>query len=130
MFSRLFVSSDRFLDTPLTAQSLYFHLSLNADDDGFVGNPKTIQRMIGADDKDMKALVDSGLLIPFKSGVIAVRHWKINNQLRSDRYKPTVYAEERAFLTDNGNGEYIAERGQTATDNQPTTNRQPNGNPV
>ncbi len=84
--------------------------------------------MIGAGDEDMKSLIDSGFLIPFPSGVIAVRHWKVNNQLRGDRYKPTVYTEEKATMTENGNGEYITECVYMTTVNQPSTNCQPNDN--
>lgn len=88
-----------FLDMPLTAQALYFHLAMRADDDGFVNNPKKIQRMIGGNDDDMRLLIAKGYLITFDSGIIAIKHWKVHNYIRNDRYKSTVYIEERELLT-------------------------------
>ena len=57
MFAKTIIDSDAFLDMPLSAQSLYFHLSMRGDDDGFINNPKKIQRMIGASDDDLKLLI-------------------------------------------------------------------------
>ncbi len=79
---------------PLSAQSLYFQLGVQADDDGFVGNPKKIQRMLGASDDDAKLLVAKNFLIPFHSGVIVITHWRLHNYIQKDRYKPTIWQEE------------------------------------
>ena len=106
MFSKQVIDSDAFLDMPLTTQCLYFHLSMRADDDGFVNNPKKIQRMIGASDDDLKVLLAKQFLIPFESGIVVIRHWKLHNYLRSDRYKATQYTDEKAQLSTKPNGEY------------------------
>ena len=106
MFAKTIVDSDAFLDMPLSAQALYFHLSMRADDDGFINNPKKVQRMIGASDDDLKVLLMKRFLIPFASGIVVIKHWKIHNYIRNDRYKPTVYAEEKALITTKKNGAY------------------------
>ena len=106
MFAKTIVDSDAFLDMPLSSQALYFHLSMRADDDGFINNPKKIQRMIGCADDDLKLLLAKNFIIPFESGVCVIKHWKINNYIRNDRYKPTVYAEEKAQLQCKENGAY------------------------
>lgn len=102
MFAKTIIDSDAFLDMPLSAQALYFHLSMRADDDGFVNNPKKISRMIGASDDDCKLLIMKRFIITFESGVIVIKHWKIHNYIQKDRYKPTVYQEEMAMLAENG----------------------------
>lgn len=94
MFSKDVVCSDRFLDMPASAQALYFQYGLEADDDGFVSAPKKILRLTNASDDDLKILVAKGFLIPFDSGVVVIRDWKINNYLRRDRYTPTRFKEE------------------------------------
>ena len=106
MFAKTIIDSDAFLDMPLSAQALYFHLSMRADDDGFINNAKKIQRMIGGADDDLKLLLAKNFIIPFESGVVVIKHWKIHNYIRNDRYKPTVYAEEKAMLTTKENGAY------------------------
>ena len=106
MFAKTIIDSDAFLDMPLTAQALYFHLSMRADDDGFVNNPKKIQRMIGASDGDAQILLQKRFLIAFDSGVVVIKHWRIHNYIQKDRYKPTVYAEEKATLSQKDNGAY------------------------
>lgn len=111
MFSQQITESDAFLDMPLSAQALYFHLGLNADDDGFINSPKRIQRLIGANEDDLKLLIAKGFIIPFDSGIVVVKHWKINNRIRSDRYIPTAYTEEMAMLSEKPNRAY------TLTDN-------------
>lgn len=98
MFSQKIIDSDAFLDMPLSTQSLYFHLAMRADDDGFINNPKKIQRMIGASDDDFKVLIAKNFVIPFDSGIVVIKHWRIHNYIQSDRYKPTSYTEERAQL--------------------------------
>lgn len=106
MFAKTIIDSDAFLDMPLSTQSLYFHLSMRADDDGFINNPRKIQRMIGCADDDLKLLFAKNFIIPFENGVCVIKHWKIHNYIRNDRYKPTVYAEEKAKLTCKENGAY------------------------
>ena len=104
MFAKTIVDSDMFLDMPLSTQALYFHLSMRADDDGFINNPKKIQRMIGASDDDLKVLVMKRFILPFDSGVVVIKHWRIHNYIRNDRYKETIYQDEKSklFLKENG----------------------------
>lgn len=103
MFNIDIVGSDAFLDLPHTAQALYFQLGMRADDDGFVGNPKTVQRIVGADASDLDLLVKSRFILRFPSGVVVIKHWKINNQIQKDRYTPTTYTEEfqSLYIKDN-----------------------------
>jgi hypothetical protein len=106
MFAKTIIDSDAFVDMPLSTQALYFHLSMRADDDGFINNPKKIQRMIGASDDDLKVLCLKRFIIPFESGIVVIKHWKIHNYIRNDRYKPTVYTTEKALITSKENGAY------------------------
>lgn len=98
MFSKTIIDSDAFLDMPLSSQALYFHLSMRADDDGFVNNPKKIQRLTGCGDDDLKLLMAKKFLIPFESGIVVIKHWRIHNYIRTDRYKETNYIEEKSML--------------------------------
>lgn len=98
MFAKTIIDSDAFLDMSLSTQALYFHLSMRADDDGFVNNPKKIQRMIGAGDDELKMLIAKKFIIPFESGVCVIKHWRIHNYIQKDRYKETVYKDEKAHL--------------------------------
>ena len=109
MFSKSVIDSDMFLDMPLSAQALYFHLSMRADDDGFVNNPKKIQRMIGASDDDCKILIAKKFIIPFESGIVVIRHWKIHNYIQKDRYKETVYLDEKSQIATDRTGAYVSE---------------------
>ena len=106
MFSKTVIDSDFFLDMPLSSQALYFHLSMRADDDGFINNPKKIQRMTGCSDDDIKLLIAKQFIIPFESGVVVIKHWKLHNYLRADRYKETIYHEEKSMLVEKDNKEY------------------------
>ena len=106
MFAKTIIDSDVFLDMPLTTQALYFHLSMRADDDGFVNNPKKIQKMIGASDDDMRLLLAKNFLIYFESGVVVIKHWRIHNYIQNDRYKETVYKEEKSMLKSKENKAY------------------------
>lgn len=106
MFAKTIVDSDAFLDMPMSAQALYFHLAMRADDDGFVNNPKKIQRMVGASDDDARILLSKRFILLFESGVVVIKHWRIHNYIQSDRYKPTVYSEEKAQLESKNNGAY------------------------
>ena len=109
MFAKTIIDSDAFLDMPASTQNLYFHLSMRADDDGFINNPKKIQRMIGCGDDDLKLLIAKSFLIPFESGIVVIKHWRIHNYIRSDRYKPTVYHDEAAQLGIKENKAYTLE---------------------
>mgnify|MGYP007071621961 CR=1 FL=1 len=106
MFSMKIVDTDAFLDMSQTAQLLYFHFSMRADDDGFVSNPKKIMRMIGVQDDDMKVLIAKKFIIPFESGVCVIKHWKIHNYIQNDRYTETNYTDEKKKLLLKENGSY------------------------
>lgn len=106
MFSNKVIGSDEFLEMPDSTQNLYFHLSMNADDDGFVDKVKSIMRMTGKKDDDLKILIAKKFIIPFDSGVIVIKHWRVNNYLRNDRYKETQYLEEKSKIAIEKNGEY------------------------
>ena len=106
MFAKSIVLSDAFLDMPLTARCLYFTLGMLADDDGFVSSPKAIMRQCGASVDDMNVLLSKRYVLSFDSGVIVIKHWKINNYLRSDRYQKTTYLEEKSTLATDERGAY------------------------
>jgi len=106
MFSLKIVDTDAFLEMPQTSQLLYFHLCMRADDDGFVSNPKKISKMISSGDDDMKVLTIKRFIIPFESGVIVIKHWRMHNLIRSDRYTETNYLKEKSKLTIKKNGSY------------------------
>ena len=106
MFAKTIVLSDAFLDMPLSARCLYFTLGMFADDDGFVNSPKGIMRQAGCSEDDMKVLLAKKFLLAFESGVIVIKHWRINNYLRNDRYTETKYGNEKALLGTDENGAY------------------------
>ena len=106
MFSKTIIDSDAFLDMPLSTQVLYFHLSMRADDDGFINNPKKIQRMVGCNQDDITLLIAKRFVIPFESGVCVIKHWRIHNYIRTDRYKETPYQEEKSQLILKDNNSY------------------------
>lgn len=106
MFSKSIIDSDLFLDMPQSAQCLYFHLAMRADDDGFVNSPRKIQRMIGASEDDCRLLVAKQFLIPFETGVVVIRHWRIHNYIQKDRYKETMYQSEKSSLEQDSSGAY------------------------
>ena len=106
MFAKKIIDSDAFLDMPLSTQALYFHLSMRADDEGFINNPRKIQRMIGNSDDDMKLLIAKRFLLAFDSGVVVVKHWKIHNYIQKDRFQPTLYNEEKSMIEVDGNKSY------------------------
>ena len=99
MFAKTIIDSDAFLDMPLSTQCLYFHLSMRADDDGFVNNPKKIQKMLGASEDDLKLLMAKSFILLFDTGVIVIKHWRINNYIRNDRYHETAYQDEKSLLS-------------------------------
>lgn len=106
MFTKKITNSDAFIDMPLSTQALYFHLNMEADDDGFNSSPKKVQRMIGASDDDLKLLFAKNFVIPFESGVVVIKHWKLHNYIQNDRYKETVYLEEKSLLETKENKVY------------------------
>lgn len=144
MFSQTIIENDAFLDMPLSTQMLYVHLSMNADDYGFV-SPKRVMRMVGANEDDLKLLLLKRYLLSFESGVVVIKHWHLNNTIRKDRSIPTTYDKELKTLTNNEYGAYteiekvpisvaVVEQAttnyveKTEADNQPSTNRQPYDN--
>ena len=106
MFAKSIVLSDAFLDMPMSARCLYFTLGMLADDDGFVGNPKSIMRQCGATNDDMLILLQKRYVLGFENGVIVIKHWKMNNYLQTDRHKKTTYIEELNALTIDSKGAY------------------------
>jgi hypothetical protein len=124
MFTMKIVDSDAFLDMPLSTHALYFHLSMRADDDGFVNNPRKIQRMIGASDDDLRLLLAKRFILGFENGVVVIKHWRMHNLLRKDRYNPTQYIEEKSTLEIKEDGAYT----EKEDGNLLATTWQPNGN--
>lgn len=131
MFTKKIVDSDAFLDMPLSTQCLYFHLNMRADDDGFVNNPKKIQRMIGASEDDLKLLIAKRFLLAFENGVVVIKHWRMHNLLRKDRYNPTQYQEQMEEIELKENGSYTEKVEISilpAPEIDMTTTWQPSGN--
>lgn len=106
MFAKSIIDTDAFLELPLSAQALYFHLSMRADDEGFVSKPKSVQRLIRASDDDFKLLIAKRYILIFDTGVIVIKHWKIHNYIRGDRLQKTNYRDEREKLVLQSNGAY------------------------
>ena len=121
MFSLSVTDTDVFLDMPVSTQALYFHLGMHGDDDGFVGNPRRIMRAVGGRPADFQTLVDRGYIILFDRGVIAVRDWRINNDLKNDRYHETLYAEEKSLLTLDDSRRYVLDTGRIDADSKAET---------
>ena len=113
MFSKSIVESDAFLDMPVTARLLYFTLGMEADDDGFINAPKKAIRYTGCSNDDLKILIAKKFIIPFESGVIVIKHWKINNYIQKDRYKPTQYEKELSHLYLKQNNAYTLNQDST-----------------
>lgn len=134
MFCIDVVDSDAFLDMPLSAQALYFHLGMRADDEGFVSSARKIQRTVGAADDDFKLLLAKRFLLPCDAGIIVIKHWYLNNAIRADRAVPTLYQEQRARLYKKQNGVYTDHAGVDClplgipNDNQLPADCQPNVN--
>ena len=121
MFSKEVTTSDLFVDMPSSSQLLYFHLGMEADDEGFIGNAKMLSRAYGSNNDDLKLLEAKGFIIAFPSGVTVVKDWNLNNKIRKDRQKPTIYTEEKTLLSLDSKGSYLL-------GNQVSTIPQPNGN--
>ena len=99
MFAKTIIDSDAFIDMPVTARLLYYDLAMRADDDGFVNSPKKIMRMVGASQDDLAILISKKFIIPFDSGIVVIKHWRIHNYIRKDTYHETTYREEKRLLT-------------------------------
>lgn len=129
MFTKKIIDSDAFLDMPISTQLLYFHLNMRADDDGFVNNPKKILRMVGSSEDDLRVLIAKRFVIGFDTGVIVIKHWRMHNTLRKDRYTPTQYQEELSMLEIKDNNSYTEKEAVEALPAAATT-WQPTGNQV
>lgn len=106
MFSKKITEADQFTELPPTTQALYFHLCMSADDDGFSNEIRKSMFNAHATVTDFNTLVDKRFIIPFDSGVIVIKHWKLHNFIRNDRYKETQFIEEKAMLLLKDNGVY------------------------
>ena len=107
MFSLDIIDTDKFLDMPISAQGLYFHLGMRADDDGFVASPKRVTAVAGCSSDDLKILIDNGFVIGFDTGIVIIKDWRINNYIQKDRYKTTKYIEELQKLEVAKTGSYV-----------------------
>lgn len=112
MFAKSIIDTDAFLGMPMTAQCLYFHLAMRADDAGFVANPNIIRRVVGSSDEDFKTLISMRYIILFSSGVVVIKHWWIHNVIKNDRKDHTTWKEELATLKLDSKNAYI-ERDET-----------------
>ncbi len=116
MIAKSVIETDLFMDMPMSSQCLYFHLLLRADDDGFIKNPSAIRREVGCSGDDMKLLVAKKFILPFDTGVIVIRHWKIHNYIRKDMYHPTECQAEKSMLSlENDKTAYKLEDGASVT---------------
>lgn len=127
MFAKSIVLSDAFLDMPLSARCLYFTLGMLADDDGFIGNPKAIMRQCGASQDDMLVLLQKRYILSWESGVIVIKHWRMNNYLQNDRHKRTTYVDELETLNIDDRGAYT-EKGKLINERIPDTYVEEHGN--
>ena len=109
MFHMSVVESDAFLDLPIGAQALYFHIGMHADDDGFVNGPKQIMRKMGGEPEMLQALYDRGFLLDF-DGIAVVKHWRMANSMQNDRVKPLRYPEIAKKIYVRENRSYSAKR--------------------
>ena len=147
MFHKNVVESDAFLDMPTSAQALYFHIGMYADDDGFVNGPRRIARLIGASNEDLRMLVESRFLLEFPNGVVVIKHWRMANSMKNDRAKMPQYPELAASVYIKGNRSYtdhpaegavslleyksnFLESKRNPNGIQPESKRNPNGIPV
>lgn len=128
MFSKAIINSDSFIEMPDSSQVLYFYLAMQEDDDGFVDNWKSIMRMTGKKEDDLKILITKKFIIPFESGIIVIKHWRIHNYIQNDRYTETKYKQEKALLSLDENKAYVLQQGQCIQDgyNVDTQNKNKN----
>lgn len=128
MLTRKVTDNDNFTALPATAQALYMHLTLNADDDGFCDQISIAMFRAHAKQKDLQALIDARYLLRFENGVTVIKHWRMANTGRADRYTPTVYQEEYQRLTIKPNKAYTMASNGQPSGNQAATKCQPDGN--
>lgn len=121
MFTQKIVESDAFLELPFSARCLYFHLNINADDDGFLNSPNKVIRIVGASEKDLKVLITKRFVLDFGGGIICIKHWRMHNTLKKDRYKATQYQKEFSMLIIQEDGSYT-ENTQSGTIMEPERN--------
>lgn len=110
MFSGSITKHDDFLDMPISAQALYFHLNMDADDEGFVSNVKALMRQVRASEDDLKVLLSKRYILKFESGVVVIKHWLIHNTIRQDRVVETKFLEEKQQLDIKENGSYTEKK--------------------
>lgn len=125
MFSLSVIDTDKFMDMPTSAQALYFHLGMHGDDDGFVASPKKIARAVGCNNDDLRLLAAKGYVVPFESGVVVIVDWRVNNTLKNDRYRETMYMTEKSSLRTDCHGRYTLvepERFQSGSTLEPEHN--------
>ena len=106
MFTKKITDSDAFIEMSSAAQALYFHLNQGADDDGFNNQVQMAMWKAHASVDDLKVLLAKNYIIRFESGVIVIKHWRMHNTLRKDRYTPTNFQEELNQLGIKDNGAY------------------------
>ena len=131
MFAKTIIDSDAFLDMPMSARLLYYDLAMRADDDGFINSPKKIMRFVGASMDDLNILAIRKFIIPFDNGVVVIKHWRIHNYIRKDRYSETTYSEEKSLLEVDENRAYRLISDEKNSEKMPTVNqRSTNGQPT
>ena len=131
MFAKTIIDSDAFLDMPMSARLLYYDLAMRADDDGFINSPKKIMRFVGASIDDLNILAIRKFIIPFDNGVVVIKHWRIHNYIRKDRYKETTYTSEKSLLEEDRNHAYRLISDEKNSEKTPTVNqRSTNGQPL
>lgn len=131
MFAKTIIDSDAFLDMPMSARLLYYDLAMRADDDGFINSPKKIMRFVGASIDDLNILAIRKFIIPFDNGVVVIKHWRIHNYIRKDRYSETTYSEEKSLLEVDENRAYRLISDEKNSEKMPTVNqRSTNGQPT
>ena len=106
MFSLDIIDTDLFMEMPQSSRLLYYELCMRADDDGFVSSPKKIMKMVGCNEDDFRVLTTKQFIIPFDTGIVVIKHWKIHNYIQKDRYKETIYLDEKNELYQEKNGMY------------------------
>ncbi len=128
MYAKSVIDTDKFMEMPMSTQCLYFHLLLYGDDDGFVASPKRIMRLLGASEDDMWILIAKGYILAFESGIIVIRHWRVHNKIRNDRYSPTVHSEISLLVLDENNVYQLLPSGSESSGNLTATVGIPCGN--
>ena len=106
MFTKKVTDDDNFMSLSSSAQALYLHLSMSADDDGFCNQVSLSMFKAHASVQDLQALLEKRYIYQFENGVIVIKHWRMANALRKDRYTPTAFQEELSHLKLKDNGSY------------------------